>query len=133
MQRAVLAALGTATLAWEASPGAVSDLDAASLEANDFTVADQAVARAAACVVADSARPAGGAARSSPTDLRARLPGYALKQSDLVLTGAAESSWQRTGLELRSVAQVLRRARWSRAIGSGRSSTPGSSAACGVP
>ena len=34
--------------------------------------------------------------------------GYVPKQSDLVLTGAAETAWGRTGLQVRSVAQVLK-------------------------
>jgi hypothetical protein len=34
-------------------------------------------------------------------------PGYHPKQSDLVLTGAAETHFQRTALDVRSVAQVL--------------------------
>jgi len=34
-------------------------------------------------------------------------PGYRPKQSDLVLTGAAETHFSRTGLDVRSVAQVL--------------------------
>jgi len=74
-----------------------------------FNPADQAAARAAVVRGADlgSAGWAGGATKP---DLSSTLscPGYKPKQSDLVLTGAAEADYRRTGLNLRSVAQVLK-------------------------
>lgn len=109
MQRAVLAALAAAALGLVAATAADPASTPPSKEQIHFTVADQAAARAAVVRLGDlgSSGWRGGAVKPDLTSgLGCR--GYTPKQSDLVLTGAAESSWQRTGLELRSVAQVLK-------------------------
>lgn len=74
-----------------------------------FTRADQAAAKAAVVRLRDlgSSGWSGGAVKPDLTS-GLNCPGYAPKQSDLVVTGAAEAAWRRTGLELRSVAQVLK-------------------------
>lgn len=71
--------------------------------------ADQAAARASVIRKADlgSSAWAGGAVKPNLAATPA-CPGYNPKQSDLVLTGAASSQFSRSGVNLRSDAQVLR-------------------------
>jgi hypothetical protein len=70
--------------------------------------ADQAAARAAVLRRADlGAGWTGGAKKPDPPSTLT-CPGYEPKQSDLVLTGAAESRFQHTGLVLQTDAQVLK-------------------------
>jgi hypothetical protein len=109
MQRAVLAALAAAVLGLVAATAADPASSPPSKEQIRFTAADQAAAKAAVVRVRDlgSSGWSGGAVKPDLTS-GLNCPGYTPKQSDLVLTGAAESSWRRTGLELRSVAQVLK-------------------------
>ena len=109
MPRAALATLTVAALALVAATAAEPASAPPSKEQIRFTRADQAAARAAVLRVRDlgSSGWSGGAVTpdlsSGPS-----CAGYAPKQSDLVVTGAAETAWHRTGLELRSVAQVLK-------------------------
>lgn len=74
-----------------------------------FTAAGQAAARAAVVRLRDLGSSGWEGGRVKP-DLTSNMNcrGYVPKQSDLVLIGAAESAWRRAGLELRSVAQVLK-------------------------
>jgi hypothetical protein len=74
-----------------------------------FNPSDQAAARAALLRRGDlgSAGWSGGPVKP---DLSSTMscPGYTPRQSDLVLTGAAEADFRHTGLDVKSVAQVLR-------------------------
>lgn len=74
-----------------------------------FNPADQAAARAAVLRRVDlgSAGWVGGATKPDLSSTM-RCSGYEPRQSDLVLTGAAEADFRRTGLDVRSVAQVLK-------------------------
>jgi len=74
-----------------------------------FTAADQAAARAAVLRLTDLGSSGWQGGRLKP-DVGSGLTcrGYSPKQSDLVLTGAAETAWHRPGLQVRSVAQVLK-------------------------
>jgi hypothetical protein len=73
-----------------------------------FNRADQAAARAAVLRKADLGSGWGGGRTKPDTSAKMSCPGYEPKQSDLVLTGAAETVWGRSGIELQSLAQVLR-------------------------
>jgi hypothetical protein len=74
-----------------------------------FTAADQAAARGAVLRLADLGSSGWEGGRLKPNVGSGLVcNGYAPKQSDLVLTGAAETAWRRTGLQVRSVAQVLK-------------------------
>lgn len=82
---------------------------AADKERVRFTAAGQAAARAAVLERADlGPLPGwtGGATKPSPPGTPP-CPTYRPKQSDLVLTGSAETQWKRPGLEIQSDAQVL--------------------------
>jgi hypothetical protein len=74
-----------------------------------FNPADQKAARAAVLRRADlgTAGWTGGAVKP---DLSSTLscPGYTPKQSDLVVTWAAEAHFRHTGLQLQSIAQVMK-------------------------
>jgi hypothetical protein len=70
--------------------------------------ADQAAARAAVLRRADLGAGWSGGTRKPAPPSPITCPGYAPKQSDLVLTGAAEAQFQHTGLVLQSDAQVLK-------------------------
>jgi hypothetical protein len=109
MTRAALAMLTAAALGLVAATAAEPASAPPSKEQIRFTVADQAAARAAVVRLGDLGSSGWKGGRVKP-DLTSGMacPGYRPKQSDLVLTGAAEASWQRTGLDLRSVAQVLK-------------------------
>jgi hypothetical protein len=74
-----------------------------------FNAVDQAAARAAVLRRVDlgSAGWVGGATKPDLSSTM-RCSGYEPRQSDLVLTGAAEADFRRTGLDVRSVAQVLK-------------------------
>jgi hypothetical protein len=74
-----------------------------------FNPADQAAARAVVLRRADLG-PTGWTGGAVKPDLSSTLtcPGYNPKQSDLVVTGAAQSDFRHRGLALRSVAQVLK-------------------------
>jgi len=72
-----------------------------------FNKADQAAARAAVVRKADLGSGWGGGATKPDTSSKMSCPGYEPKQSDLVLTGAAETVWGRSGVQLQSIAQVL--------------------------
>jgi hypothetical protein len=88
-----------------------------------ITPADQAAARAAVLRRADLG-PAGGwtgTSKKPKLSTASPCPGYEPKQSDLVVTGAAETVWKHTGLQFDSEADVLRTARmvdldWKRTI-----------------
>jgi hypothetical protein len=73
-----------------------------------FTKADQAAARAAVVRKADLGSGWGGGATKPDTSSKMSCPGYEPKQSDLVLTGAAQTVWGRSGVQLQSIAQVLK-------------------------
>lgn len=73
-----------------------------------FNPADQAAARAAVLRKADLGSGWGGGRTKPDTSAKMSCPGYEPKQSDLVLTGAAETVWGRSGMEVQSLAQVLR-------------------------
>jgi hypothetical protein len=91
-----------ASVAGGASPGK---------EKISLNTADQAAARAAVLRRSDFG-PGWSGGRTKP-DLSAAptCPNYHPKQSDLVLTGAAESLFHRPGMEVDSEVQVLRTAR----------------------
>jgi hypothetical protein len=109
MPRAVLAALATAVLGLVAASVAEPASAPPSREQIHLTAADQAAARGAVVRVADlgSSGWTGGRVKPDLTSGPA-CRGYTPKQSDLVLTGAAETAWSRTGLQVRSIAQVLK-------------------------
>ena len=69
---------------------------------------DQAAARAAVLRREDLGAGWAGGARKPDPPSPITCPGYQPKQSDLVLTGAAEAQFQHTGLVLQSDAQVLK-------------------------
>jgi len=102
--RAVLIALSLAAMAAGAAVAATGEKEQIHL-----TKADQAAAKRAVAVRADlgSGNWTGGFTKP---DL-SRSPGCAdfhPKQADLVITGAAESNWTDQGLQLETVAQVLK-------------------------
>ena len=107
MSRAVLAVV--AFLALSAAGTAEPASPPPSKEQVRFTAADQAAARAAVVRLTDLGSSGWQGGRVKP-DVGSGLTchGYSPKQSDLVLTGAAESAWHRPGLQVRSVAQVLK-------------------------
>ena len=109
MKRAVLATLTAAALGLVAATAAEPASAPPSKEQVRFTRADQAAAKAAVLRVRDLGSSGWSGGPVTP-DLNSgpSCAGYAPKQSDLVVTGAAETAWHRTGLELRSVAQVLK-------------------------
>ena len=74
-----------------------------------FTAADLAAAKAAVVRRTDLGSSGWtGGARKPDLSSTMSCPGYEPKQSDLVVTGAAESVFQNTGLAVQSVAQVLK-------------------------
>jgi hypothetical protein len=73
-----------------------------------FNPADQAAARAAVLRKTDLGSGWGGGRTKPDTSAKMSCPGYEPKQSDLVLTGAAETVWGRSGIQLQSLAQVLK-------------------------
>ncbi|HZQ81049.1 MAG TPA: hypothetical protein VFB25_03620 [Gaiellaceae bacterium] len=82
---------------------------AADKEQHHFTAADQAAAKTAVVKKADLAAAAGWTGGLKAPDLSPAptCANFHPKQSDLVLTGAAESDWKNTGLEIDTEAQVL--------------------------
>jgi hypothetical protein len=74
-----------------------------------FNPVDQAAARAAVLRRADLGR-AGWTGGAVKPDVSSTLscPGYTPRQSDLVVTGAAEAHFRHTGLQLQSIAQVMK-------------------------
>lgn len=108
MQRAVLAVVVAVTLGLVGVSAADPASAPPSKEQIRFNRTDQAAAQAAVLRIRDlgSSGWQGGSVKPDLTS-GPNCPGYRPKQSDLVLTGAAETSWRRTGLQLRSVAQVL--------------------------
>ena len=91
-------------------------------EQHRFNATDQAAAKSAVVQKVDlnSAGWTGGA-RSPDLTPPAPCANYNPKQSDLVLTGAAETDWKNTGLELDTEAQVLQSAHmveldWQRTV-----------------
>jgi len=109
MPRAVLATLTVAALALIAVTAAEPASAPPTKEQVHFTAADQAAARGAVLRLADLGSSAWQGGRLKPNVGSGLVcSGYAPKQSDLVLTGAAETAWHRTGLQVRSVAQVLK-------------------------
>jgi hypothetical protein len=109
MPRAALATLTVAALGLVAATAAEPASTPPSRAQIRFTPAGQAAAKAAVVRLRDLGS-SGWSGGSLKPDLASGLncPGYAPEQSDLVVTGAAETAWRRTGLELRSVAQVLK-------------------------
>ncbi|HTR33053.1 MAG TPA: hypothetical protein VMH47_04170 [Gaiellaceae bacterium] len=92
-------------------------------EQHKFTAADQAAAKTAVVQKTDLAATAGWTGGAKKPDLSPPTPcaNYDPKQSDLVLTGAAETDWKNTGLELDTEAQVLQTAHmvaldWQRTV-----------------
>jgi len=71
-----------------------------------FNPSDQAAAHAAVLRRADLG-PGWKGGPAKPDLSPESCPGFHPKQSDLVLTGVAETRFRRTGLDVRSVAQVL--------------------------
>ncbi|HEV2592828.1 MAG TPA: hypothetical protein VGU02_13160, partial [Gaiellaceae bacterium] len=76
------------------------------------TAAGNAAAQAAVIQRADIGTATGWTGGSRAPDMTSTPPchGFAPKQSDLVVVGAAASAWQHTGLELQSQANVLQTA-----------------------
>ena len=107
MQRAALASV-FAAVALGLTPGAMAG--SADRARVSFTPADLAAARAAVVHRADLGGAAGWTGGNRKPDLSSTMQcsGYAPKQSDLVVTGAAQSVYQHAGLQLQSVAQVMR-------------------------
>ena len=109
MPPAALATLTAVVLGLVAAAAAEPASAPPSKEQIHFTAADQRAALGAVLRLRDLGSSGWRGGRVKP-DLTSGLAcrGYAPKQSDLVLTGAAETAWGRTGLQVRSVAQVLR-------------------------
>ncbi len=107
MQRAALAAVFAAVALGVSSGAMASASDKARVS---FTAADLAAARAAVLHRADLGTAGGWTGGARKPDLSATMscPGYAPKQSDLVVTGAAEAAYHHAGLELQSEAQVMK-------------------------
>jgi hypothetical protein len=105
MLRAALVVLFVAALSL--APGATANLP--NKEQIRLNPADQASARAAVLRRADLG-PTGWSGGPVKPDLSSTMscPGYEPKQSDLVLTGAAEADFRHSGLSIQSVAQVLK-------------------------
>lgn len=72
-----------------------------------FNPSDQAAAHAAVLRRGDLGPGWKGGPAKPDLSSGMSCPGYHPKQSDLVLTGAAETHFQHTSLDVRSVAQVL--------------------------
>ena len=88
-----------------------------------LSAAGQSAARAIVLKQADLGGASGWTGRTAKPDLSQTLecPNFRPKQSDLVLIGAAESTWKNTALQFRSVAQVLQtpdmvRLDWQRSV-----------------
>jgi len=86
-----------------------------------FNAADQAAARAAVLRRSDLGPGWKGGPTKPDLSSAPTCPNYHPKQSDLVLTGAAESDFQRAGFDFDSEVQVLQRARmvsldWQRSV-----------------
>ena len=86
-----------------------------------FNAADQAAARAAILRRSDLGPGWSGGRKKPDLSLGPTCPNYHPKQSDLVLTGAAESEFRRTGMDVDNEVQVLQTARmvsldWQRAV-----------------
>ena len=107
MQRAALAAVFAAVALGASSGAMASSFDKARIS---FTAADLAAARAAVLHLADLGTAGGWTGGPKKPDLSSTLncAGYAPKQSDLVVTGAAEAVYHHAGLELQSDAQVMK-------------------------
>lgn len=105
MPRAALALLFLAALGL--APGATANLP--NKEQIRLNAADRAAARAAVLRRADLG-PTGWSGGPVKPDLSSTMscPGYEPRQSDLVLTGAAEADFRHSGLSIQSVAQVLK-------------------------
>jgi hypothetical protein len=102
---AVLLALVTAGVVWAASPGK---------EKVALTAAGNRQAKAEVLRRADLGKGWSGGAKKP--DLSSTMPcsWYHPKQSDLVVVGAAETTWQKSELEIDSEAEVLRTAKMVR-------------------
>lgn len=72
-----------------------------------FNPGDQAAARATVVRKSDVGSGWGGGRTKPDVSAKMSCPAYQPKQSDLVLTGAAQTVWGRSGVELQSIAQVL--------------------------
>ena len=107
MQRAALAAVFAAAALGVSSGALATSFDKARIS---FTTADLAAARAAVLHRADLGNAGGWTGGTRKPDLSSTMncPGYAPKQSDLVVTGAAEAAYHHAGLELQSEAQVMK-------------------------
>jgi hypothetical protein len=107
MQRAALATV-FAAVALGLTPGAMAG--SADRARVSFTPADLAAAKAAVLRPGDLGTTGGwtGGARKPNLSSTMHCAGYTPKQSDLVVTGAAETVYHHTGLELQSAAQVMR-------------------------
>jgi hypothetical protein len=79
-------------------------------EQHAFTAGDQAAARSAVLKKTDFGAGWTGGAKKPDLSPSPPCASYDPKQSDLVLTGAAESVWKHAGLELDTEAQVLKTA-----------------------
>jgi hypothetical protein len=80
-------------------------------EQHKFNAADQAAAKSAVLVRSDlGATGWTGGAKKPDLSPPKTCPDWNPKQSDLVLTGAAETDWKHAGLEIDSEAQVLQTA-----------------------
>ena len=80
-------------------------------EQHKFNAADQAAARSAVIVRSDlGASGWTGGAKKPDLSPPKPCPNWNPKQSDLVLTGAAETDWKHAGLEIDTEAQVLQTA-----------------------
>src|SRR5262245_48370843 len=99
MQRAALAAVFAAVALGISSGAMASSSDKALVS---FTASDLAAARAAVLHRADLGTAGGWTGGAKKPNLKTTLscPGYAPKQSDLILTGAAEADYHHSGLEL---------------------------------
>jgi hypothetical protein len=130
MRRLALTALFAALLAGVTSAVASSALQSGTpnREQVHLNRADQAAARAAVLRRGDLGSGWTGGARKPAPPSTVTCPGYEPKQSDLVLTGAAEARFQHTGLVLQTDAQVLKTramvARdWQRSVADPRASS----------
>ena len=91
------------------------------LEQVHLTAADQAAARAAVVKRSDLGPGWTGGAKKPAAPSSPECGAFAPKQSDLVITGDAETDYKQPGLEIDSEAQVLRTARmvaldWQRSV-----------------
>lgn len=105
MRRGLVIAAASAVLGAGSAGAATLDR-----EQHDFNAADQAAARTAVLEKADLGTGWTGGKKTPDLSPPLTCANYDPKQSDLVLTGVAETDWKHAGLEIDTEAQVLQTA-----------------------